>query len=485
MIYDLHVCDTAVCLKDAQTLVICGRLASLKKRGWVTSISQSARLHVDHILDTIKMSDAGASGSSYVPEDEKVIHVIAVPDVASRHNHPMHPNAMTTCLRATNGSKKRSVLMVLDRAEDDLVCANAMARSLPSFSRKTGVSDRQETVRLGFLGADVSAERLEVLQITAEEVRFAARLVDMPTTELHTESFTELARQSATMLGADVSVLEGEALAHAGLGGLWGVGRAATRLPALVILEHTPTQPRAETRTIALVGKGIVYDTGGLSIKSKTGMPGMKADMGGAAAVLGAFRSLVRRNAHHRVIALLCLAENSVGPEATRPDDILTMYSGKTVEVNNTDAEGRLVVADGVAYAQRHFKPDFIIDIATLTGAQLVATGARHGAIVTNNEDLESLTTEIGRNCGDLVHPLPYCPEFFRGEFKSTVADMRNSVKSRMNAQSSCAAQFIAEHLLDFEGAWLHLDIAGPSTDTERGTGFGMTLLTELTLALE
>ena len=485
MIYDLHVCDTAICLKDAQTLVICGRVSSLKKRSWVTSISQAARVHVDHILDTLKVGDSGASGTSYVPEDELTVHLIAVPDRASRHNHPMHPNALTTCLRGTNSGQKRSVIMILDRADDDLVCTNAMARSLPAYSRKTGVSDRQETVRLGFLGAKMSAERLEILQIAAEEVRYAARLVDMPTAELHTESFTELARQSATMLGADVSVLEGESLAHAGLGGMWGVGRAATRLPALVILEHTPTHPRAETRTIALVGKGIVYDTGGLSIKSKTGMPGMKADMGGAAAVLAAFRALVRRNAHHRVVALLCLAENAIGPEATRPDDILTMYSGKTVEINNTDAEGRLVLADGVAYAQRHFKPDFIIDIATLTGAQLVATGARHGAIVSNDEELESLTREIGRKCGDLVHPLPYCPEFFRGEFKSTIADMKNSVKNRMNGQSSCAAQFVAEHLGDFEGAWLHIDIAGPSTDADRGTGFGTVLLTELTLALE
>ena len=485
MIYDLHVCDSGRCLKDAVTLVICGRLSTLNKRGWVTSISQAARVHVDHILDNLKMTDDGASGSSYVPETGQRVHVIAVPDRASRHNHPMHPNALTHRLRATNGSEKRAILMVLERSKDDLVCTNAVARSLPAFSRKTGGSDLQETVRLGFVGADVSKERLEVLQIAGEEIRYAARLVDMPTAELHTESFTELARQSATMLGADVSVLEGEELAHAGLGGLWGVGKAATRLPALVILEHTPTQPRAETRTVALVGKGIVYDTGGLSIKSKTGMPGMKADMGGAAAVLAAFRALVRRNAHHRVVALLCLAENAVGPEATRPDDILTMYSGRTVEVNNTDAEGRLVVADGVAYAQRHFKPDFIIDIATLTGAQLVATGARHGALVTNEHDLESLATEIGKSCGDLVHPLPYCPEFFRSEFKSVVADMKNSVKNRMNGQSSCAAQFIAEHLVDYEGGWLHLDIAGPSTDQDRGTGFGTTLLTELTLALE
>ena len=485
MIFDLHVCDADTSLKDAQTVVLCGRLAGLKKRGWVTAFSQEARPHVDHLIEQLKPGDTGAIASSYVPADEKNLYVIALPDKASRHNHPMHPHALTTRLRSTNSTEKRAILVLLERSEDALPCTNAVARALPTFSRKTDAGDRQETVRLSFLGSGVEKDELETLQIYADEVRFAARLVDMPTAELHTESFVELARQSATMLGADVSVLEGESLAHAGLGGLWGVGKAATRLPALVILEHTPSQPRADMRTVALVGKGIVYDTGGLSIKGKTNMPGMKADMGGAAGVLAAFRALVRQNAHHRVVALLCLAENAVGPEATRPDDVLTMYSGRTVEVNNTDAEGRLVLADGVAYAQRHFSPDYIIDMATLTGAQMVATGARHAAAVSDDEDLEMLVVEMGRQTGDLVHPLPYCPEFFRGEFHSRIADMKNSVKDRANGQSSCAAQFIAEHLTDYDGRWLHLDIAGPSTSVERGTGFGTVLLCELVLHLE
>lgn len=485
MIFDLHVCDADIGLKDAKTVVICGRYSALKKRSYEQLLSAVAQTHIAHLLESLKPGDSGAMASSFVPENHQTIYVIAVADKASRHNHSLHPHAITARLRSTNHETSRVVLTLLEREDDALVATNAVARSLPTFSRKTDVGDRQETVRLSFIGREPDAERLAQLQIAAEEVRYAARLVDMPTAELHTESFTELARQSATLLGADVSVLHGESLAHAGLGGLWGVGKAATRGPALVILEHVPSKPRPETRTVALVGKGIVYDTGGLSIKGKTGMPGMKADMGGAAAVLAAFRALVRRDAHHRVVAFLCLAENAVGPESTRPDDILTMYSGRTVEVNNTDAEGRLVLADGVAYAQRHFNPDFIIDVATLTGAQLVATGARHGAIVSNNAELEGMAVELGLSTGDFVHPLPYCPEFFRREFKSVVADMKNSVKDRMNAQSSCAAQFIAEHLAGYEGPWLHMDIAGPATEGERGTGFATTLLTELTLHLE
>jgi probable aminopeptidase NPEPL1 len=206
----------------------------------------------------------------------------------------------------------------------------------------------------------------------------------------------------------------------------------------------------------------------------------MKGDMGGAAGVLGGFVAAVKSGAKQRIHAILCLAENSVAANAVRPDDILQMYSGKTVEVNNTDAEGRLVLADGVAYASKHLDPAVILDMATLTGAQLVSTGKRHASIVCTDEALENRTIAAGKSSGDLVHPLPYAPEFFRKEFRSVVADMKNSVKDRANAQASCAGQFVAEHLVDFDGAWLHVDIAGPSGMDERGTGYGVALLLDL-----
>ena len=228
---------------------------------------------------------------------------------------------------------------------------------------------------------------------------------------------------------------------------------------------------------IGLVGKGITYDTGGLSLKTKTGMVGMKTDMGGAAAVLGAFWAACRLQIRREITAVLCIAENSIGADATRPDDVLRMYSGRTVEVNNTDAEGRLVLADGLAWLAKHVKPDLIVDCATLTGAQLVATGKRHAAVYTNDEALEDRLVELGKRTGDLVHPLPYAPEFYRKEFHSRVADLRNSVKDRANAQSSCAGQFLAEHLRPFEGRWAHVDLAGPATSGGRGTGFGVALL--------
>ena len=281
-----------------------------------------------------------------------------------------------------------------------------------------------------------------------------------------------------------IEVFRREALREHGLLGIHSVGRAAVQEPALVVLDHVP--PGA-TDGVAWVGKGIVYDTGGLSIKSKTGMPGMKSDMAGAAAVLAAFEAAARLGYPRRLTAALCIAENAVGPDAVRPDDIIPMFSGRSVEVNNTDAEGRLVVSDGIAWVARHRDPRHIVDLATLTGAQSVATGKRHAALYCNDDDLEQLAIRAGRSTGDLVHPLPYCPEFYRREFSSTVADMRNSVKDRNNAQSSCAGQFIGNHLAaaGFDRPWLHVDMAGPAVSAHRATGFGVALLLGVTACSE
>ena len=181
---------------------------------------------------------------------------------------------------------------------------------------------------------------------------------------------------------------------------------------------------------------------------------------------------------------MLCISENSVGPLSTRPDDVHTLLSGKTVEVNNTDAEGRLVLSDGVFYASRDLNPEYIIDIATLTGAQLIATGKNHAALYCNDDELEQTAVATGKATGDLTHPMPYAPEFYKPEFSSEVADMKNSVKDRTNAQVSCAGQFIGNHLekyLQSNGKWLHIDMAGPVEKGGRATGFGVALLYKLT----
>ena len=313
------------------------------------------------------------------------------------------------------------------------------------------------------------------LREAMDGVRLAARLFDTPTNVLHTDGFVEEAQAVAAQTGSSLEVIRGEDLREQGFGGLYGVGKAARNPPALAVLRH---RPDGATRHVAWVGKGVVYDTGGLSLKSSGGMSGMKGDMGGAAAVLGAFSAAASQGVDYAITAVLCLAENAIGPDAQRPDDIVTMKSGKTVELNNTDAEGRLCLADGVAWVCETEKPDVLVDCATLTGAALVATGKIHGALYCNDEALEQRALKVGRAVGEPTHALPYAPELFRKEFKSVVADMRNSVKDRANAQSSCAGQFIGNHLPEDAPAWLHVDLAGPAWNADgRGTGYGVGLL--------
>lgn len=176
------------------------------------------------------------------------------------------------------------------------------------------------------------------------------------------------------------------------------------------------------------------------------------------------------------------IADVSVLLCASRDTDILEMYSGKTVEVNNADAEGRLVLGDGVAHASQHIPGlDLIIDMATLTGAQMVATGKKHAGVLCNKEELESRAVQAGMISGDLCSPLLYAPELLMEEFKSEMADMKNSVKDRSNAQTSCAGHFIEAHLADsYEGGWMHVDMAGPSAVGERASGYGVGLVLSL-----
>ena len=195
--------------------------------------------------------------------------------------------------------------------------------------------------------------------------------------------------------------------------------------------------------------------------------------------MLGAFAVLARHKVPGRLSLLLCLAENAIGPHAYKPDDVLTLHSGKTVEINNTDAEGRLLLADGCSYAARVLGADVVLDAATLTGAQGVATGDLHAAVVSNDEAVEAALLAAGRASGDLCWPLPFAPEFYRSEFQSPIADMRNSVKNRNNAQASCAGEFVHWHLDGTNARWGHVDLAFPAFRGDRGTGFGVALFVE------
>lgn len=424
--------------------------------------------------------DGGASTTTWLSTDPPTrVGVGALPTRASRHDAPGRPDAVARLAgELAAGEAGPGILLATGAGDEALAAAAAVARAFPVYSQRTRREDLPARVRVALLPADGAPPPDATLEALWSGVSEAMRWQDTPADALHTDAFVEEARRLAAEVGARCEVIRGEELAARGLGGLAAVGRAATRPPALVVLSHEPPEAR---RSAAWVGKGIVYDTGGLAIKSLGEMAGMKGDMGGAAAVLGAFGAAVRLGARDRLHALLCVAENAVGPAAVRPDDVLTLYSGRSVEIVNPDTEGRVVLGDGVAFAAKELRPDAIVDLATLTDGQVVATGRHHAAIVCNDEALEARAVAAGRATGDLVHPLPFCPELFRPQLASEVADLRNAPRDRGVADASCAAQFVAEHLGDWEGAWLHVDLEGPSRGRAgRGTGFGVALLLRL-----
>ncbi|XP_046360463.1 probable aminopeptidase NPEPL1 [Haliotis rufescens] len=409
--------------------------------------------------------------------------VAALPTKCSRHNTPSRCHSLTKIVKSCLVGGDEYVVIVCERG-DALASATAVGRALPLYTAKSNQGGGKRTVNVEFLlvgqysDTPLSDTDIQCMAVAAENVRLAAKIVDIPCAEMHTDAFLDEVRRVGIDLGIQPVIIQGEELQKQGFGGIYGVGMAAIHQPALAVLSHKPS---GATKSIAWVGKGIVYDTGGLCIKSKTGMCGMKRDCGGAAGILAAFHTAVKLGFRENLHAVLCLAENAVGPTAQRPDDIVTMYSGRTVELNNTDAEGRLVLGDGVAYAQKDLKADVIVDMATLTGAQSVATGRYHASIVTNSEDMELACVKAGQNSGDLVHPMPYCPELHFSEFASALADMKNSVADRNNAQVSCAGLFIGSHLgFDYSGVWLHIDMAAPVHVGERATGYGVSLLTTL-----
>ena len=461
-----------------KTLSVVGRKSLLRD----PELRETLGLPADSWEAMLERTDGGDSGGSATTwVGRRKVTAGVLPEPCSRHNSPSRAWAIPGLARKADGPDDAGVILCVEDVAHGFAAALAAARAFPLYSAASGARSRR-TVSLLVLGPDGPVDDPRI-QAGLEGVRLAAELFDTPTSDLHTDAFALRAREVAAAVGAECSVTRGDALKEQGFGGLWSVGKAATHGPAFVVLDWNP---EGSDKTIAWVGKGIVYDTGGLSIKGKTGMPGMKGDMGGAAAVLGAFQAAALIGFPHRLVAILCLAENAIGPEATRPDDVITMKSGRTVEVNNTDAEGRLVLADGVAWASEHLKPDLLVDCATLTGAALVATGRVHAAIYTNDGDLESMAVAAGLRAGEPVHPLMYAPELLRKEFKSHVADMKNSVRDRSNAQSSAAGQFIANHLPSPAPRWLHVDLAGPAWDSDdRGTGFGVGLLLELGAGLE
>ncbi len=298
--------------------------------------------------------------------------------------------------------------------------------------------------------------------VVADAVHGVRDLVNTSPLDLFPAAFADAAKAAAKGTKVRVTVLDEKALAAGGYGGLVAVGQGSTRPPRLVKLVWSPSKP---TRSVAVVGKGITFDSGGLSIKPAKGMEAMKSDMAGAAAVLHTVLAAAALELPVKVTGWLCLAENMPSGTAQRPSDVITQRGGKTVEVLNTDAEGRLVLADGLVAACEE-KPDVVLDVATLTGAQLVALGSRVSAVM-GTDDVRGEVVRAAEAAGEQFWPMPL-PAELRASLKSQVADLAN-IGDRMGGML-VAGLFLKE----FVGStpWAHLDIAGPAFNEGAAHGY-------------
>jgi leucyl aminopeptidase len=310
-----------------------------------------------------------------------------------------------------------------------------------------------------------------------EGVSLTRELVTEPANIIYPESFVERVRKSLDGTGIEIEVLNRAEMEKLGMGALLGVAQGSVREARLLILKWNGGGKGQPT---AFVGKGVTFDTGGISIKPAAGMEAMKWDMGGAGAVSGAMKALALRKAKANIVGICGLVENMPGGNAQRPGDVVTTMSGQTVEVINTDAEGRLVLADAVAYVQKTFKPDTIIDLATLTGAILISLGHEWAGLFANDEELASELLKAAGESGDKLWRMPLAESFDR-LIDSPIADMKN-VGPREGG-SITAAQFI-QRFVENGVKWAHIDMAGKawadkaSATYEKGaTGFGVRLL--------
>lgn len=319
----------------------------------------------------------------------------------------------------------------------------------------------------------------------AHSQNWARDLVNMPSLDLYPNSFATTVRERLSDTGIEVSVMDEEQLKAEGCGGLIGVGRGSARPPRLVKLSYTPAKSE---RHIAIVGKGITFDSGGLCIKPANGMATMKCDMAGAAAVAAYLEAAAALELPVTITGYLCLAENMTGSNAQRPGDVIRMHDGTTVEIDNTDAEGRLVMADGLCYASE-LKPDLIIDIATLTGAAVLALGNRTAAVVGNNDDVRDDLVAASKRAGEHIWPMPLL-DHIRPSLDSDVADLKHTGE-RMGGLITAAMflkEFVGESADGKQTDWLHLDIAAPAFNEsgaygytpKGGTGFAVRTLIEL-----
>lgn len=336
---------------------------------------------------------------------------------------------------------------------------------LPKDQHKEWLSEAQKYAKLG------------------RHINAMRQLQSLPGNYANPETIEKRARSMAKEFGFSIKVFQKAELEKMGAGGILSVGRGSVIPPRMIIMEYAPKNTKGKLKTLGLVGKGVTFDTGGISIKPSSEMHEMKYDMSGSAAVLHAMAAICEIKPAVKVVGAIGLVENMPDGDAIKPGDVYTAYNGTTIEVQNTDAEGRLVLGDLLSYTAEKYKPDYMVNLATLTGACVVALGYYYAGLFTNQEKMEALMKEASGESKEPVWPLPMGP-LYKAELKSDIADY-NNIGTRYGGSSS-AASFLSV-FVDEKIPWAHLDVAGIAFLKKSfnvyqavGTGFGVRLLSEL-----
>lgn len=409
--------------------------------------------------------------------------------------------AVAEVMRVCEHYSAKSVSVILPKAQDFAAGSHyllehvGIAAQLANHKFDTYLTDtskKEINLTLNLI-LDDSFSDLTQAQVVLEQAGWVAgavnqtrQWVDLPANHLTPAILADKMVASAQAVGLKTTVFGEQEIIKLGMGGIHAVSRGSVEDARLVIAEYHCGEPGAPT--VALVGKGILYDTGGLSIKPAQSMETMKEDMAGAAAVMNAICVIGKLKPKVNVIAIAPLAENMPSGTAGRPGDIITFYNGKTAEVKNTDAEGRLVLADALSYAVKNYQLDAIVDIATLTGACEYALGNFFSALISENHDLVAQVVQAGEVCGDRVWRLPFTDDY-KSAMHSNIADLSNIASGRFKAGTINGATFLRNFVGDTP--WAHLDIANTAYDlgmlpyyrADSATGVGVRLLIEVVMS--
>ncbi|WAT18878.1 leucyl aminopeptidase [Aurantiacibacter sp. MUD11] len=431
---------------------------------------------------------AGQVFETFVEQGDKVSRLALVgtgkKKDAGRHAALERAGAALTAKYLTSGESKLAIDIPasgLDAEETAAVLMGARLRAWRWDEYRTKLkAEQKRSLKTIIVAAapDGTEAAWEDAAAVAKGVEFTRELVAEPANVIYPQSFVERCQKRFEGTGVEIQVLDEDEMRTLGMGALLGVGQGSRRDSKLLVIKWTGGKP-ADKPTV-FVGKGVTFDTGGISIKPAAGMEDMKWDMGGAGAVAGAMLALASRKAKANVVGVCGLVENMPDGNAQRPGDVVKTMSGQTVEVINTDAEGRLVLGDAMTWAQREFKPETLVDLATLTGAMIVALGHEHGGLFSNDDKLADNLLDAGKASGDKLWRMPLGPAYDK-LIDSPIADMKN-VGGRW-AGSITAAQYL-QRFVEKGVNWAHLDIAGmvwadkPGATWDKGaTGYGVRLL--------